>query len=51
MVAGTLYDTSPNDPVSFGLISIVLATTAALASYMPARRALDVDPLDALRGE
>jgi putative ABC transport system permease protein len=51
VVAGTLYDTSPNDPVSFGLISIVLAATAALASYMPARRALDVDPLDALRRE
>jgi len=51
VVARTLYDTSPNDPVSFGLISIALAATAALASYMPARRALDVDPLDALRGE
>jgi ABC-type antimicrobial peptide transport system permease subunit len=51
VVAGTLYNTSPNDPLSFGLISIVLAAIAALASYMPARRALDVDPLDALRGE
>jgi putative ABC transport system permease protein len=51
VVANTLYNTSPNDPVSFGLISVVLAAIAALASYMPARRALDVDPLDALRGE
>ncbi|HEY3569845.1 MAG TPA: ABC transporter permease [Thermoanaerobaculia bacterium] len=51
VVAGTLYNTSPNDPLSFGLISVVLAATAALASYMPARRALEVDPLDALRGE
>ena len=51
VVTGMLYNVSPNDPVSFGLISAVLAAIAALASYMPARRALDVDPLDAIRGE
>ncbi len=51
IVKGVLYNVSPNDPVSFGLISAVLAAIAALASYMPARRALDVDPLDAMRGE
>ncbi|HTG33713.1 MAG TPA: ABC transporter permease [Thermoanaerobaculia bacterium] len=51
VLKGVLYNVSPNDPVSFGLISAVLAAIAALASYMPARRALDVDPLDAIRGE
>jgi putative ABC transport system permease protein len=51
VVKGVLYNVSANDPVSFGLISAVLAAIAALASYMPARRALDVDPLDAIRGE
>jgi putative ABC transport system permease protein len=51
VVKGVLYNVSPNDPVSFGVISAVLAAIAALASYMPARRALDVDPLDAIRGE
>jgi putative ABC transport system permease protein len=51
VLKGVLYNVSPNDPVSFGLISAVLAAIAALASYMPARRALAVDPLDAIRGE
>jgi hypothetical protein len=51
VVAGTLYNVCPNDPVSFGLISAVLAAIAALASYVPAQRALEVDSLEALRGE
>jgi putative ABC transport system permease protein len=51
VISSILYDTSPTDPVSFGLISAVLAGIAAFASYLPARRALDVDPLEALRGE
>jgi putative ABC transport system permease protein len=50
-VKGVLYNVSPNDPLSFGLIAAVLAVIAALASYMPARRALDIDPLDAMRSE
>jgi putative ABC transport system permease protein len=51
VVASILFDVSPNDPVSFGLIASVLAATAALASYLPARRALEIHPLDALRNE
>jgi putative ABC transport system permease protein len=51
VISSILYDTSPTDPVSFGLISAVLAAIAAFASYLPARRALEVDPLEALRGE
>jgi predicted permease len=51
VISSILYDTSPTDPVSFGLISAVLAGIAASASYLPARRALEVDPLEALRGE
>jgi putative ABC transport system permease protein len=51
VVAGTLYNVSPNDPLSFGLVAIVLAGIAGLASYVPARRAIEVDPLEALRGE
>jgi putative ABC transport system permease protein len=51
VVASILYDTSPTDPLSFAVISAVLAGIAALACYLPARRALEVDPLEALRGE
>ncbi len=46
-----LFNVSPTDPLSFAGISMVLALIAALASYVPARRALGVDPLDALRRE
>lgn len=51
VVGSILYNVSPGDPVSFVLIATVLAGTAALASYLPARKALEIDPLDALRRE
>ncbi|HEX3557180.1 MAG TPA: ABC transporter permease [Thermoanaerobaculia bacterium] len=51
VVASILFDTSPTDPLSFAAISALLAGIAAFASYLPARRALDVDPLEALRAE
>jgi ABC-type antimicrobial peptide transport system permease subunit len=51
VVGSILYNVSPGDPLSFVLIASVLAGTAALASYLPARKALEIDPLDALRRE
>ncbi|MFY9822254.1 MAG: ABC transporter permease [Thermoanaerobaculia bacterium] len=51
VVASVLFDTSPADPVSFAAISALLAAVAALASYLPAQRALEVDPLESLRSE
>jgi putative ABC transport system permease protein len=51
-VIGTLlYDVTPTDPISFGLVAVVLAAVAAAASYLPARRATHVDPVVSLRGE
>jgi predicted permease len=48
-IAGILFDVSPNDPVVFAGIALMLAATGALASLVPARRATKADPAHALR--
>jgi putative ABC transport system permease protein len=46
-----LFKVSPFDPLTFIGVASFLATVAFLASYLPARRAMRVDPVIALRGE
>ena len=46
-----LYSVSAVDPETFGAVACVLRITAIVASYIPARRTLRVDPLIALRHE
>ena len=46
-----LFEISPNDPVTIGVIALLVIVVAALASYIPARRATRVDPMVALRYE
>jgi putative ABC transport system permease protein len=48
---GLLYGITPADPVSLGLVALVLLLSAALACYLPARRAARLDPMIALRHE
>jgi putative ABC transport system permease protein len=50
-VANLLYQVSPNDPVVFSGITLVIIAVAMLASWMPARRAARIDPMVALRDE
>jgi putative ABC transport system permease protein len=51
LMSGLLFATKPVDPVTFAAVSGVLAAVAALASYLPGRRATRVDPVVALRAE
>lgn len=46
-----LYQISPTDPVTYGAITILLLIIAFLATCIPARRAMSVDPMIALRYE
>ena len=46
-----LFDVSPTDPVTFALVALVLAAVSIAATIVPARRAVRVDPMEALRGE
>lgn len=50
-LAGFLYGVSAKDPTIFSLAPILLLANALLASFLPARRAASVDPVDALRAE
>jgi ABC-type antimicrobial peptide transport system permease subunit len=46
-----LYGVAPHDPATFLVVAGILAAVAAIASYVPARRAARVDPVIALRAE
>jgi ABC-type antimicrobial peptide transport system permease subunit len=48
---GLLFDVSPADPVTYSAVLILFAATACAALVVPARRALSVDPMTALRAE
>jgi predicted permease len=51
VMSSLLFHVSPVDPLTYILVCVALAATAALASYIPSRRASAVDPVEALRAE
>ena len=51
VLGSLLFDVSPLDPLTYAVVSLGLLAAAMLASYIPAVRALGVDPVEALRAE
>ena len=51
LMSKLLFSVEPQDPATFIVVALLLAAVAALASYLPGRRATHVDPLTALRAQ
>ena len=51
LMSSLLFGIKPTDLATYAVVSIILLSTAAVSSYLPARRAALVNPVDTLRAE
>ncbi|MGH9629043.1 MAG: FtsX-like permease family protein [Bryobacteraceae bacterium] len=51
LMKALLFGISPQDPLTYAVVPVVLLAAAVLASYLPARRAAAVDPVETLKAE
>jgi ABC-type antimicrobial peptide transport system permease subunit len=51
LISSLLFEVSPLDPLTYVVVPVTLVAATVLASYVPARRATSVDPIQALRSE
>ena len=51
LMSTVLFEVQPTDPITFLLVTVTLLVIASAACFIPARRAVTIDPMSALRPE